>query len=130
MNLTYEQIQSALPNLASNDQRRLFDALARILGVGGGSGLPAVVAESPVSRDVNEKWLEANADKYRGQWVALKDGDLIAHSADGRAFVKAVRDSGVTCPFLLLIPPQNGFPQIGSWDLLISNENAASTPIR
>lgn len=129
MNLTYEQIHNALPNLGPNDQRRLFDALAKALGVGGGPKPSAVVVESPTSRDVNEKWLETHADQYRGQWIALKDGDLIAHSSDGQAFVKAVQDSSVACPLLLLIPPRNGTPQIGSWDLILPNENAASAPI-
>ncbi|MGH9940030.1 MAG: DUF5678 domain-containing protein [Blastocatellia bacterium] len=130
MNLTYEQIHSALLNLGPNDQRRLFDELARMLGVAGGaSESSAVVVESPTSRDTNDRWLETNADLYRGQWVALKDGDLIAHSSDGKAFVKAVQDSGIECPLLLLIPPRNGSPQIGSWDLILPNENIASTPI-
>lgn len=129
MNLTYEQIQSALPNLGPKDQRQLFDALTRMLGVGKGPEPSRTIVESATSRGVNEKWLEANAERYRGQWIALKDGDLIAHSSDGQAFVKAVQDSGVQCPFLLLIPSQNGFPQIGSWDLILPNENAALSPI-
>lgn len=130
MNLSYEQIHSALPKLGSPDQRRLFDELAQMLGVASrGAESSAVVVAPPTSREANNKWLEANADNYRGQWVALKNGVLIAHSLDGKAFVKAMKDSGVVCPFLLHIPFRNNLPQIGSWDLILPDDHAASTPI-
>jgi uncharacterized protein UPF0175/uncharacterized protein DUF5678 len=89
----------------------------------------ASVGSTPTSREINDKWLEANADKYRGQWVALKDGTLIAHSSDGKAFVKAVKDSGVVCPLLLLILLPQERPQIGSWDLILPNDHAEPSPI-
>jgi hypothetical protein len=115
MNLTYEQIYSALPNLGSAERHRLFEALAHMLGVAVNETDPAAVAVgSLTSRELNDQWLAANADNYRGQWVALKDGVLIAHSSDGKAFVKAVKDSGVDCPFLLLIPLPKDSPQIAN----------------
>ncbi len=105
MNLTYEQIYSALPNLGPAERHWLCKALAHMLGVAVNETDPAAVAVgSLTSRELNDQWLAANEDNYRGQWVALKDGALIAHSSDGKAFVKAVKDSGVDCPFLLLIP--------------------------
>jgi hypothetical protein len=130
MNLTYEQIYSALPNLGPAERRRLFAALAQMLGVAVNETAPAAVAAgSLTSRELNDQWLAANEDNYRGQWVALKDGVLIAHSSDGKAFVKAVKDSGVDCPFLLFIPLPKDAPQIGSWDLLLPNDNATPSPI-
>lgn len=117
MNLTYEQIYSALPNLGPAERRRLFAALAQMLGVAVNETAPAAVAAgSLTSRELNDQWLAANADNYRGQWVALKDGILIVHSSDGKAFVKAVKDSRVDCPFLLFIPLPKDSPQIRSYD--------------
>lgn len=89
----------------------------------------AVAGGSLTSRELNDQWLAANADNYRGQWVALKDGVLIAHSSNGKAFVKAVKDSGVDCPFLLLIPLPKDSPQIGSWDLRLPNDSATPSLI-
>ena len=44
MNLTYEQIYSALPNLGSAERHRLFEALAHMLGVAVNETDPAAVA--------------------------------------------------------------------------------------
>jgi hypothetical protein len=91
--------------------------------------LSASPGGTSTSQEINDQWLAANADKYRGQWVALKDGILIAHSSDGQAFVNAVQDAGVVCPLVLLIPPAQDPAQIGSWDLILPNDHAAPSPI-
>ncbi|MFQ5595210.1 MAG: DUF5678 domain-containing protein [Anaerolineae bacterium] len=43
-------------------------------------GPPRVVREIPSDPSVraNQAWLRDHADEYRGQWVAIRDGELLA----------------------------------------------------
>lgn len=53
----------------------------------------------------NLNWLEEHRAEYAGQWVALHDGRLIAHSSDGEALVEPVRQAGVHCPMIVFVEP-------------------------
>lgn len=55
----------------------------------------------------NQRWLELHREDYRGQWVVLEQGKLIAHSNDGEAIIKTARAQGVTEPFLAFIPTED-----------------------
>ena len=116
MSLSYEQIQGAIVQLPIDEQRRLFDELEKRLAQ---QGRPAVNGscskiELP-DPEPNDRWLEQNADQYRGQWVALENGELLAHGADGRAFVQAVKTSGAKIPLLLFIEEEGAFPEFMGW---------------
>lgn len=51
----------------------------------------------------NLHWLEEHRAEYAGQWVALHDGKLIAHSTDGEALVEPVRQAGVRMPLIVFV---------------------------
>lgn len=56
-------------------------------------GLPA-----DPSLAANQQWLRANADKYRGCWIALRNGDLLATAPslpEVQQQVGEIRSSGV-----------------------------------
>ena len=53
----------------------------------------------------NLNWLEEHRAEYAGQWVALHDGKLIAHSTDGEALVAPVRQAGVRSPLIVFVEP-------------------------
>lgn len=56
-----------------------------------------------VPLSAEQRWLRANEEAYRGQWVALDGERLLAHGKDGRAVSKAARDSGIKAPFLAFV---------------------------
>jgi Family of unknown function (DUF5678) len=55
----------------------------------------------------NQRWLQSNREDYRGQWVVLYQGNLVAHGDDGEAVTKTARAQGVTEPFLAFIPTED-----------------------
>ena len=55
----------------------------------------------------NQRWLQSNREDYRGQWVVLCEGKLIAHGDDGEAVIKTAHAQGVTEPFLAFIPAED-----------------------
>jgi hypothetical protein len=55
----------------------------------------------------NLNWLEEHRAQYAGQWVALHDGKLIAHSTDGEALVEPVRQAGISTPLIVFVEQPN-----------------------
>ena len=55
----------------------------------------------------NQRWLQSHRDDYRGQWVVLYQGNLVAHGADGETVTKTARAQGITEPFLAFIPAED-----------------------
>jgi hypothetical protein len=64
------------------------------------NGLTTTPQPSP-----NLIWLEEHRAEYAGQWVALHDGKLIAHSTDGESLVAPVRQAGVRSPLIVFVEP-------------------------
>lgn len=54
---------------------------------------PGALAAEPQPTDstANAEWLREHSDEYRGQWVALKDGELVAAHESRRALVTSLR---------------------------------------
>lgn len=55
----------------------------------------------------DQLWVQANRENYRGEWVILKDGELVGHSKDGVELARAVRSQGVKSPFIGFIPEED-----------------------
>jgi len=55
----------------------------------------------------NQRWLQLHRDDYRGQWVVLCQGKLIAHGNDGESLIKEARAQGITEPFLAFVPSED-----------------------
>jgi len=53
----------------------------------------------------NLSWLEEHRAEYAGQWVALHNGQLIAHSSDGEALLEPVRQAGVRSLLIVFVEP-------------------------
>jgi hypothetical protein len=54
---------------------------------------PAVLKRGSPSRDPNDdvEWFKAHAREYWGQWLAVYDGQLIAHGTDSSAVLREAR---------------------------------------
>ena len=110
--MTYDQLARAVVELPPVEQKRLLDMISSCLEKNG-SAEPA----TPVTEDQqatvrmqltqNQLWVQANRENYRGEWVVLKDGELIGHSKDGIELARAVRSQGVKSPFIAFIPEED-----------------------
>jgi hypothetical protein len=49
------------------------------------------------------EWISQNRRSYRGQFVALKEGHLVAHGAKEREVWQAAVGAGVSSPFLAYV---------------------------
>lgn len=58
-------------------------------------------------------WIEEHRAEFAGQYVALDGDRLVAHGADPREVVAAVRASGLNGLFFTLIPPADALPFAG-----------------
>lgn len=55
----------------------------------------------------NQLWLQAHRNAYRGQWVVLYQGELVAHGTDGVAAVETARSQNISEPFVAFIPTED-----------------------
>lgn len=59
------------------------------------------------------RWIEEHGAEFAGQYVALDDDRLLAHSADPHEVIAAVRASGLNGLFFTVIPPTDAPPFVG-----------------
>ncbi len=110
--LTYDQLAMAVIELPLVEQKRLLAQISSRLEKNG-SAIPASTAngdqQSPVRLELtkDQLWVQANRENYRGEWVILKDGELVGHSKDGVELARAVRLQGVKSPFIAFIPEED-----------------------
>ena len=57
-----------------------------------------------------QEWIETNRDEYAGQWVALKDGQLLSHGTHGKEVHAAVVAAGHPDALLVLVQPKDERP--------------------
>ena len=119
MNLSYEQIHGAIVQLPLYEQQRLLSELwERLANLTSDWNRPVDGQRPDAARPdpkPNDDWLARNADQYRGQWVALHNGELIAHGNDSKAFAQAVKASGVRVPLIVFIEPPSTAPEFTGW---------------
>jgi len=117
--LTFEQVVNAIVEMPTSEKARLLDLLSAQLALNGGehnNGRGQVKLVEPIplpDPGPNQRWIEEHTEEYRGQWVALNNGQLIAHGADGIDVAKAADDSGAPIPLLVFIPPADALPFAG-----------------
>ncbi|MGH9752757.1 MAG: DUF5678 domain-containing protein [Blastocatellia bacterium] len=109
--MNYDQLVGAVTGLPLVDQRRLLELLETRLKENGlvehDSEVMADSARGRVAPHPNQLWLQANRDNYRGQWVVLYNGELVAHGTDGIAAVETARSKGIPEPFTAFIPMED-----------------------
>lgn len=108
--MNYDQLVGAVTGLPLADQQRLLrllEARLRENGVEHDSNAVADGAVIRVAPHPNQLWLQANRDNYRGQWVVLYNGELVAHGTNGIAVVETARSKGISEPFIAFIPTED-----------------------
>ena len=117
----YEQIAGAIAKLPPFDKQRLLNLLQDQLGLSGeqrngiqGAAPLTTKRELPDPRP-NDQWLKAHKEEYRGQWVALHNGVLIAHGTDREEVVRTVHQAAIKMPLILFIELADALPFAGLW---------------
>lgn len=111
--MNYDQLVGAVTGLPLADQQRLLKLLESRLKANGLVEHDSEVVrdgEQPVGQATphpNQLWLQANRDNYRGQWVVLYNGELVAHGTNGIASVEMARSKGIPEPFIAFIPAED-----------------------
>jgi hypothetical protein len=107
--LTFDQIAGVVQGLSLLERKRLLRLLLSqpdLAGEQKAEDSNSVAKRASIlQQDPNLLWLEEHRQEYAGQWVALNDGKLIAHSSDGEALVMPVRKSGVKSPMIVFVEP-------------------------
>jgi hypothetical protein len=119
----YEEIVTRIPLLTADEQLSVMEIIRRQQSfsapepsesIRSENGARPAIRRVPVrSFDAERAWLEANREQYRGQWVALKDGQLILSDADGQRFSERLTQSGVESPFISYIETEAEEKYIG-----------------
>lgn len=110
--MTYDQLAMAVTELPLVEQKRLLAQISSRLEKNG-SAIPATTANGDQQSSVrleltqDQLWVQANRENYSGEWVMLKDGELIGHSKDGVELARAVRSQGVQSQFIVFIPEED-----------------------
>jgi hypothetical protein len=104
---TLEQILDEARKLPIDEQRRLRDALEELTSNGD-------KRSSFRTRVVEHAWIDAHREEFLDQWVALDEGDLVAHGTDARAVYDEARARGITVPYLVHVTPKVE-AYVGGW---------------
>lgn len=117
-NLTYETVLDKALALSPEDRARLINQLtAQEHSHANGPSAPVADINSnaveylpPQHSNADWKspieWLRMNRERYRGQWVGLDGGRLVAHGSEASEVFAAVRAEGIPLPFIAFIPEE------------------------
>jgi hypothetical protein len=117
-NLTYETVLDQALALSPEDRARLINQLtAQERSLANGPSALAADINSDAVEDIPPQhpkadwnspmeWLRMNRECYRGQWVGLDGGRLVAHGSEASEVFAAVRAEGIPLPFITFIPEE------------------------
>lgn len=96
---TVEKIESQINELAATDRAEL---LRRLNQPQPKNGEPKEAATNGKKGYVspNTIWIRENSHRYRGQYVAIKDGEFVASGRTIKDADLAARELGISNPFL------------------------------
>ena len=96
---TLNEIKEQAMRLTDEDRKALADFLAAHTEEAAENGKQSEPRD--FSREM--EWIRQNRQSYRGQFVALNEGQLVASGAKEREVWEAAKDAGVSVPFLAYI---------------------------
>jgi uncharacterized protein DUF5678 len=96
---TLNEIKQQVLLLTDEDRKALADFLAAHTEGTAENGKQSGLCD--FSRDM--EWIRQNRQSYRGQFVALNEGQLVASGAKEREVWEAAKHAGVSIPFLAYI---------------------------
>lgn len=96
---TFEQAIEIISALSPSDQKRVRDWIDKNLRE------TQVDKRSQIREDEEKfrktlEWIDANREKYDGQFVLVENGELIAYGTDAMALYAEARAKGIKTPFV------------------------------
>ena len=111
---TLDKIESQIKKLTDADQtellRRLSDSPRK-----NGAAKKSALNGPKTPPNPNLVWIKENGAKYGGNYVALKDGELIAYGRTIKEADQAAKAKGVKNPFLHYIMAEGEVAWWGGW---------------
>ena len=92
--VVYEEVVTRIPQLTVDEQLSLVELINRRQSIEAKpvNGNHPTVRKVPTRNfEAELSWLKTNRQQYRGQWVALKDGQLILSDTDGKSFSESLK---------------------------------------
>ena len=112
---TIENVMAQARQLPFQDRQRLLVKLTEELHqTSQPNGNRKKLALPFDDRHREQQWLRANAQAYRGQWVALAGDQLLASGTDGVSVYAEAQAQGVLNPLLVQVESPDDYP-FGFW---------------
>jgi hypothetical protein len=110
--LTFTQIIAGIQSLPPEDRAKVREILNAPTPEEQRIEAARALAHAASLRDLTEdyKWLKAHRAEYVGQWVALKDGQLISHGQNLKEVHAAAKASGHPDALLRFVEPDSDRP--------------------
>jgi hypothetical protein len=105
---TLNEIKQQLLLLTDEDRKALADFLIAQ------STATAENGSQPIDFSREMEWIKQNRESYRGQFVALNEGQLVASGAKESDVWRAATRAGVSAPFLAYIETE-AEESFGGW---------------
>ncbi len=112
--ITCDQIIEVIQGWPPEDRAKLREALDAAESKGAEVEELRAKAREASLRDISaeQMWIHEHRDEYAGQWVALKGGQLIHHSANAKEVFAAADAAGVFETLVVLVEPRRDHPFI------------------
>jgi hypothetical protein len=107
---TLNEIKQQVMLLSEEDRKDLTAFLLAQIRAGANNGGQTDLRD--FSREM--EWIRQNRQSYRGQFVALKEGQLVAHGTKEREVWQAAACTGISNPFLAYIETETE-ESFGGW---------------
>jgi hypothetical protein len=106
--LTFTQIIAGIQSLPPEDRAKVRDILNAPTPEEQRIEATRAMARAASLRDsaADFKWLREHRREYAGQWVALKDGQLISHGPAAKEVFAAARSAGHPDAMVSLVEPE------------------------
>jgi hypothetical protein len=110
--VTYEQVLSQVKALPPEDAAKLRAYLNAQEQQDKLIEAARAQAHAASLRDLSaeQEWIETHRDEYAGQWVALKEGQLLSHGTHGKDVHAAAAAAGHPDALLVLVQPKDERP--------------------
>ncbi len=111
---SFEQVLKEVQALPPEDVSRLREILNAPAETEQQNGVSRANVRAASLRDftADRQWLADHRDEYAGQWVALKDGQLISHGKDHLAVHREAKAAGHQDALLVLVEASDAPPFI------------------
>lgn len=110
--ITFEQVLRGIQSLPPENLAKLREILNSPSEQEQREEATRALARDGGLRDftADRQWLADHRDDYAGQWVAIKDGQLISNGSNAKDVHQAAKEAGHLDALLVLVEPSDAPP--------------------